>query len=190
MVPIIIRSLACLIVGASAAQAAVDLTPIDVVQKMETMPVHRIMFHDGPTKIFYQAPKGWTCNGSSSCAALTIPDHPGARVTINEASRLRIPKLDDKSAKLFYSTPALLQLPKDAKNVKITSVVLNPLVVDGHGTMEVQLTYSYYGQSCAHSILLIDRKGEELSCVLDCLAPDFNLLHGMFARSFYSFENL
>jgi hypothetical protein len=74
--------------------------------------------------------------------------------------------------------------------VKITSVIPTPLVVDSHPTFEVQLDYSFYGQQCAKSILLINRNGTEVSCVLDCLAPDFDELHKSFQRSFYSFENL
>jgi len=190
MVPVVIRALALLVLCASAARASVDLTPTDTVQLMETMKVHRIVFHDGAKQILYQAPKGWSCNGSSSSAVLSIPQHPAARASINDAAHLRIPALDDKSAKQFYKDPTLLQLPKDSKDVKVNSVVLNPLVVDGHPTLEVQVTYSYYGQSCARSILLIDRNGEEISCVLDCLAPDFDALHKLFAGSFYSFENL
>src|SRR5580658_7130656 len=190
MVLPIIALLGFLFFGACAARADLDLTPTDTVQKMELMKIHRVVFHDGAKEITYQPPKGWTCNGSHNSAVLTIPDHPQARALIESAPHLRIPALDDKAQALFQKDPTLLQLPRGAKNLQITGVTLNPLVIDSHPTLEVQMTYSFYGQACQKSILLVDRNGAEVSMTLDCLAPDFDMLHKLFQRSWYTFENL
>ena len=178
-----------LLFGACAARADLDLTPSEGVQTLDTIPVKHVVFHDGAREITYQPPKGWTCTGSPNYAALSIPDHPQARAFIQGAPRLRIPAFDDTAAKLFQDNPALLQLPRGAKDVKITAVTVNPLVIDSHPTLEVDLTYSFFGQSCAKSILLVNRNGAEVSFVLDCLAPDFGVLSDKFRRSLYSIEN-
>jgi hypothetical protein len=195
MVPILNRATALAIsgllaIGASSARGDLDLTPSQDVRTLERVPIMRVLFHDGAKEITYQPPRGWTCTGSQGSASLSVPDHPQAKVTIVSAARVRIPAFDDKAEKLFVANPGLLELPKGAKNVQITEVDVNPLVVDSHPTLEVQLTYSFYGQSCAKSILLINRNGAEVSCVLDSPAPDYQALHTAFRSSIFSFENL
>lgn len=181
---------ALLAIGINAARADLDLSPSTTVHVMERVPMTYVVFHDGAKEITYQPPRGWTITGSHNSAALSIPEHPMARAFIQTAARVRIPAFDDKAQKLFEANPGLLQLPKGAKDVKITGVDLNPLIVDSHNTLEVQMTYSFFGQSCAKSILLVDRKGTELSFTLDTLAPDFQALHSQFRSSVFSMENL
>jgi hypothetical protein len=182
--------LGLLLVGACVARADLDLTPTLGVKTLERVQITHVVFHDGPMEITYQAPRGWSCEGSHNSVTLLIPDHPQARGFIQSAPHLRIPAFDDKAEKLFQDNPALLQLPKGAKNVKITAVNINPLVIDSHPTMEVQMTYSFFGQACAKSLLLVNRNGAEVSFALDCLAPDFAMLQGVFRRSLFSIQNL
>jgi hypothetical protein len=176
--------------GIAIARGELDLTPNMEIHKMERVGIPRLVFHDGAKEIYYQPPRGWACTGSHNSVAFSIPTYQEAKAAIQSAAKLRIPAFDDKAQKLFEATPALLQLPKGAKDVKITEVDLNPLIVDSHKTLEVQLTYSFFGQSCAKSILLVDRNGAEVSFTLDCLAPDFQALHGVFRGSVFSIENL
>ena len=190
MKSLVIASVALLATGCGAARADLDLTPSTEIRNMERVPMTYVVFHDGPKEITYQPPRGWTCNGSHTAAALSIPDHPQARALIQTAARVRIPAFDDKAEKLFQTNPGLLQLPKGAKDVKITEVDINPLIVDSHQTLEFQMTYSFFGQSCAKSILLVNRNGAEVSFTLDTLAPDFKMLHSLFRGSVFSMENL
>lgn len=190
MVPVLRTILGVLLVGTCAARADLDLTPTVETQVLDAMPVKHVVFHDGAKVITYQPPKGWTCEGSHDSAALTIPDYPQARAFIRSAAQVRIPAFDDKAEKLILDNPALLQLPKGAKDVTLTAVTPNPLVIDSHPTLNIELTYSFFGQKCARSILLVNRNGAEVSFVLDCLAPDFAMLSGRFHRSLYSIENL
>jgi hypothetical protein len=186
----LIAILSLLIFGACAARADLDLTPSEDIHTLERVRIHRVVFHDGMKEITYQPPRGWTCTGSHNSAALSIPNYSQARVLIQSADRLRIPAFDDKAAKLFQDNPGLLQLPKGAKDVKITEVDLNPLVVDSHPTLEVQMTYSFFGQACAKSILLVNRNGSEVSFSLDSFGSDFQTLHAAFRSSIFSIENL
>jgi hypothetical protein len=190
MVLAIAALMGALLLGASTARADLDLTPTAGVYKLERMKIKHIVFHDGATLITYQPPQGWICTGYRPCAVLDIPDHLEARAFIESAPSLRVPAFDDKAEKLFQENPALLELPKGSKDIKITAIALNPLVIDSHPTLEVHVTYSFFGRECARSILLINRNGAEVSCVLDCLAPDFQPLHALFRASLYSFENL
>jgi hypothetical protein len=176
--------------GACAARGELDLTPSVETISVDAMPIRHVVFHDGATAITYQPPKGWTCEGSHNLVTLSIPDHATARAFIQSAPSLRIPAFDDKAGKLFQDNPGLLQLPRGAKNVKMTAMNVNPLVIDSHPTMDIQMTYSFFGQACAKSIVLVNRNGAEVSFVLDCLAPDFASLHAAFLRSLYSIENL
>jgi len=190
MRPAVIAALAVLALSAVAARADLDLTPMPDVHTMERVPIARLIFHDGAKDVIYQPPRGWTCSGSHNQAVFSIPDHEQAHASIQTAPKVRVPAFDDKAAKLFHDNPALLQLPKGAKDVKITEVDINPLVVDGHPTLEVQMTYSFFGQACAKSILMVNRNGSEVSFVLDTLAPDFKVLHQIFRTSIFSMENL
>jgi hypothetical protein len=190
MVPILTALFGLLLFGSCAARADLDLTPTEEFKTLDSVQVKHVVFHDGPKQITYQPPKGWACTGSPACASLSIPDHPEARSLIQSAPRLRIPAFDDTAVKFFIEHPGLLQLPRGAKDVKITAVTVNPLVIDSHPTLEVDMTYSFFGQSCAKSLLLVNRNGAEVSFVLDCAAPDFAMLEGMFRRSLYSMENL
>jgi hypothetical protein len=179
-----------LLLGACVAHADLDLTPGVVSKAVDGAPIKTVVFHDGTAQIAYQPPGGWFCEGSHDSAVLSIPGFSQARAYIFSAAKLRVPALDDKAEKLFVDKPGLLGLPKGAKEVVITACSLNPLVIDSHPTLELQLTYSFFGQKCARSLILCDRKGAEVSFVLDCLAPDFARLEPMFRRSLYSFDNL
>jgi hypothetical protein len=190
MKALVIAFIGLLAIGLGAARADLDLTPSIQVRNMERVPMNYVVFHDGAKEITYQPPHGWTCTGSHNAAALSIPDHPQARAIIQSAARVRIPAFDDKAQKLFEANPGLLQLPKGAKDLKITAVNINPLIVDSHQTIEIQLTYSFFGQGCAKSILLVNRNGAEVSFTLDTLASDFQSLHSMFRGSIFSMENL
>jgi hypothetical protein len=189
MVPAIIAFLA-LLLAVCSARADLDLTPIQGVKTLERMKVTDVLFHDGPTEIRYQPPRGWICSGSQASVVLNIPENRQARAYIQSAAHLRIPAFDDKAAKLFQQNPGLLQLPKGARNINITALTVNPFMIDSHSTLEVKMTYSFFGQNCARSILLIDRKGAEVSFVLDCPGPDFNLLFPKFRASLFTIENL
>jgi hypothetical protein len=187
------RLLLLLLAGAgvaSVARADLDLSPTESIHTLDQIKFRHVTFHDGAKEITYEPPKNWTCTGSHSAAALSIPEHPQARAFIQSAPKLRIPAFDDKAAKLFQDNPLLLQLPKGAKGIKITGVTVNPLVIDAHPTMEIDATYNFFGQACARSILLVNRNGAEVSCVLDCLAPDFDVLNKQFRRSLFTFVNL
>jgi len=190
MVPAIVSFLGLLLFGACSARADLDLTPSEATATLEQIKYRNIVFHDDGKAITYSAPRGWTCTGSHNSAAFSIPEHPQARAYIRSAPHLRVPAFDDKAAKLFHDNPGLLQLPKGAKDVNITGVTVNPFVIDSHATLEVQVTYSFFGQSCARSILLADRKGAEVSFVLDCLGPDFKVLYPKFRASLFTIENL
>jgi hypothetical protein len=190
MKSLVIAFTGLLAIGLTAARADLDLTPSQEIQMMERVPLSLVVFHDGAKEITYQPPRGWTCTGSHNAAALSIPEHSQARAVIQSAARVRIPAFDDKAQKLFEANPALLQLPRGAKDVKITGVGINPLIVDSHPTLEVQMTYSFFGQSCAKSILIVNRNGAEVSFTLDTLASDFQMLHTQFIRSVFSMENL
>jgi hypothetical protein len=190
MVPILTALIGLLWFGACSARAELDLSPSVTSVTVDQMPIRHVVFHDGAREITYQPPNGWTCEGSHNYVELSIPEYAQTRAFIQSEPRLRIPAFDDKAAKLFHDNPGLLQLPRGAKDVKITAVTLNPLVIDSHPTLEVDLTYSFFGQGCAKSILLCNRNGAELSFVLDCPASDFGMLSGKFRRSLFSIENL
>jgi hypothetical protein len=179
-----------LLCAARIARADLDLTPTVESMSLDQVSIRHVVFHDGPKKVTYQPPGGWTCSGSHDYASLSIPNHAQARAFIQVAPRLRIPALDDKAGKLFQDNPGLLQLPRGAKDIKINAVTQNPLVVDGHPTLEVQLTYSFFGQGCAKCLILVNRNGSEVSFVLDCPAPDYNILEPQLRRSLFSIENL
>jgi hypothetical protein len=190
MVYLLTALLGLVLFGAGTARADLDLTPSEEVISLDHMPVTHVVFHDGAREISYQPPRGWSCTGSHNAAALSIPEHPQARAFIQTAAQVRIPAFDDKAGKLFHDNPALLQLPKGAKDITITAVTVNPLIIDTHPTLEVQMTYSFFGQSCAKSLVLCNRNGAEVSFTLDCLAPDFKMLETKFRGSLYSIDNL
>jgi len=190
MVPAIAALLGILLFGACTARADLDLTPSEATGTLEKVKYRSIVFHDDGKVITYTAPRGWTCTGSHNSAAFSIPDHPQARAYIQSAPRLRVPPFDDKTAKLIQDNPALLQLPKGAKQIKINSVDINPFIIDSHPIVEIQATYAFFGQQCARSIIIADRKGAEVSFVLDCLGPDFKVLYPKFRASLFTIENL
>jgi hypothetical protein len=183
-------TLLILLAAACAARADLDLTPTVQTQMLDQMPMSHVAFHDGATAITYDPPHGWICEGSHDFVSLSIIDYSAAHAFIASAPKLRLPALDDKAEALIIQKPALLGLPRGAKNVVITAFTVNPLIIDSHPTLEIQMTYSFFGQKCARSLLLCDRNGAEVSFVLDCLAPDFAKLAPKFRRSLYSIDGL
>jgi len=175
---------------ACSARADLDLTPVAGGELRDKMSVAYTVFHDGAKDITYVPPAGWSISGSRQRATLAVPNHSQTVVSIQTAARLRVPALDENAVKSFGKNPALLSVPKGAQGVKITAIALNPLVIDSHPTLEIEMTYHFYGQTCARSLFLVDRNGSEVSFTLDCPAPDFNMLESAFRRSLYSISNL
>ena len=183
-------TLLILLVATSAARAGLDLLPTTVTESSEGGSTTHLAFHDDGTQITYYPPRGWTCAGSRDLASFSIPGYPTARAFISSAPKLRVPALDDKAEKLLMKNPGLLGLPKGATGIAITALTLNPLIIDSHPTLEIQMTYSFFGEKCERSLLLCDRKGAEVSFVFDCPAPDFPKLAPLFRRSLYLIDNL
>lgn len=188
MVPTIRATFLLLLASALPAMADLDLTPAQATVMKEDMHFKSLVFHDGDTEISYVPPAKWTYSGDKSNLMLTPPDHPGTEIAIRVAPRPRV-TLDDAGAKALQANPALLGLPKGATDINVKLLAVNPVKVGGHNTLEAEVAFGFFGQACVRDVLLVDRKGMEVSFVLDCPAADYAVVKKTFRQSLFSLDH-
>lgn len=185
MVPAIVSALLLLLLAIAPARAGLDLTPQAGTVMREYLPEKVVFFHDGPAEITYRPPKQWTYEGGISSVTLRPPDRPLAGATLSSSPRLRV-TMDDAGVKAIKANPALLGIPKEATGVVIKDVELNSVKVGGHDTIDAEVAFIFFGQSRLRNVLLVNRKGAEVSIILDAPAADYPGLKRQFRQSLYT----
>ena len=85
---------------------------------------------------------------------------------------------------------AIAQLPKGSEEVKVVSQEKNPLMIQRKETFLITLSYTFYAQKYARSILVLNRGNEQIRSQLTCFEPDFKDLQAAFMRSQYTWQHL
>jgi hypothetical protein len=160
---------------------ALDFTPIEVEENGEGGKYQYLQFADGEKRVTYMPPRAWSVTGTASVLKLTPPLAGQADVDI-EVQPLIEPLAADPQE---YDKLARANLPAGATKVE-SSILENPLDIDGRKTIEVTLRYSFFGQPFCSSSVFLARDKELLRFRVAARANDFTALRRVFHSSLHS----
>ena len=96
---------------------------------------------------------------------------------------------DEKSRKKL-TEEALGGVPSGSTNVTLVSQEMNPVKIGGKETFLVIVSYVFYGEQYARSMMFLNRGSEQIRFQLASRAADFEDLQRAFLASHFSWNNL
>jgi hypothetical protein len=172
-----------------SARADVNLAPMSSVRVLEGHEFPQILFADGVKKISYECPTGWRF---VSLGRGKIRFYPGAeekRVTAEiEAVPLAQPFSFDPEGAKTLREETLRQIPKESEQISFVSEGPDSLVLGGHETYLVTVSFVQFGERYRMSVLFANAGKQQLR--FKCLGPakDFDAADRLFRGSLCSWQ--
>ena len=180
---------ALLLLGAASVAGALDFRPIVMEGRGEGGKYAYLQFRDHEKPVTYMPPRSWKFHGRESALCLAVPDTTGVEIDIS-VLELSEPMVVETARLPAFEEFARQALPMDAIKVELVAVENNPIIVDGHKTVEVTFNYVIFGGPIKVSFLYAARE-KELFCFRVVARPeDFERLHQTFRLSLHSFAGL
>ncbi len=173
----------------SDTAATVDFTPVPKETKLEGATIHLVQFRPtsaapGTRSLEYQPP--WPIAGTPDKATMRIP----LRDAVASMQRVTLPVALDAIDEGVFKQWMGKRLGDGVDAFKIENIAKNPVKLNGKPTVEVTMTYGYFGRNVRHSILLCERhegdKRDLISFEIQSAPADFQQLHRTFQSSLYS----
>ncbi len=167
------------------AQAGVDFTPTNGERILEGVVFKQILFHQDGRTISYEAPRGWTVTGDSRALKLTPPNVSQARASMEQIPLPAPQPLDDATtAKL--AGQVLSSVPNESQNVTLVAEEKNPLRINQQETYAVTISYTYYSQDYALSVLFANLHDTQLRFRVVARKDNFDAVNRAFRASLFS----
>ena len=167
---------ALLVTVAGPVWAGLDFTLQHKVLPADGLSLVKPYITDGESKIFLSIPANWKALGGGAALDF-IPDtaDSGARLGLYQGAK---PLTIDAAGGQDLLGQVTSQLPPDAKNAKVLGVDIDPLSIFGWRTLEVTLSYEYFGVTMRRSVMYLNMLPGRL-VQLSVVAPDtdFNKVH-------------
>jgi hypothetical protein len=180
-----------LFVGLSVAplvRADLDLTPATATRHLEGFSFPELIFSDGPQRVTYEFPRGWSYSTiSPSQIRFNPPQLAQAQAEIEAIPLIEPFAFDEKAIKKLREE-ILRSLPKNSTQVQVLSEVTNTLMINGHKTYEVTIAYMCYGQRYRTSVLFANLDRQQLRIRVLAQASDFEKVHRDFCDSLCSLQ--
>jgi len=139
------------------AAQALDFTPIEAKMKGEAGTYSYVEFRDGRSRISYVPPKAWEFRGDSAAFRLCPPAGGSAEVEFHSQALKEPVEMEAENLKAFEAI-ARESLPPGATKIETLGLAFNPRELDGHKTVEVTLSYGFFGQTIKASLLYVVRQ--------------------------------
>ena len=152
--------------------------------------IHHLVFSDGSgEEITYQQPDGWQYSGDESKLTLYPQKKTQATGTITKVV-LRQPAIFDEQSRKKLTEEALGGVPGGSTNITLVSQEMNPVKIGGKETFLVIVSYVFYGEQYARSMMFLNRGSEQIRFQLASRAADFEDLQRAFLASHFTWNNL
>jgi hypothetical protein len=175
-----IAALAC-----QMAVAALDLTPIGKEYASQGFTYVQLSFKDDTSRIAYNPPLNWTYNGSAERLRLAPANKSFAEATVGT-----IPGAQPLTSELEHALAqqAMAEVPPGSQAVEFVKQAENTVLIDGHGSFEVVLSYKTLGEAFRRSIVFVKFGDLTLAFRLTARAADFDALRTTFHSSLGSWH--
>jgi len=165
----------------SAADAAIDFTPVTGERHQEGVIFKQLIFREKDRKITYEQPEGWTYSGNSGGLRLTPPNVAQAQADI-EQSALRAPQPIDEAA---LRDLAMKTIPAGSVQAIIVGEEQNPLRINNQDTFGVTINYLLHGQEYTANVLFANLNDTQLRFRFVARKQDFEKLFRAFRGSLF-----
>lgn len=169
-------------------RADLDLTPNTTARKLDGATVPELIFSDGPQNVSYESPKGWSYSAVSSRDIRFQPPQATQAGTSIEMVPMAQEYPLDQELITKVKEDFIRSLPKSSTQVEVTSEVSDPLMINGHKTYEITVSYQNYGQRYRTSILYANIGRQQLRFRVFARASDFDQIHRDFTSSLCSLQ--
>jgi hypothetical protein len=181
----VVAALACVF---GAARAEINLTPEASVRELDGCKFPQLEFRDGPKKITYELPRGWTYLARDKQTLALVPpnkDLVSAKIKFIPTPGALV--LDEAQLKRLKETAPQL-LPPEGKILTEPTITPNPLLLNAHPTCEIDILFALNNQRLRMSVLFVDLGDSQLRFSLISRPGDFEALHKAFQESWYTWQ--
>ncbi|MEO7932903.1 MAG: hypothetical protein ABIT76_07080 [Chthoniobacterales bacterium] len=162
--------IACVSAWGASAAFALDFTPRQETQMIDTYPIHFLSFPDGAQRVAYGPPTGWKATGSGS--RLTLDDSNGQGQAYFQVCPIPKPASFNADTLKNLKAAALKLVPSETQNVTIAESTGQHLIANGE-FYTADLTYAFYGQKFCLRVTFINLGKEYLEIVSTAPAKQF-----------------
>jgi len=166
--------------------AGLDLTPTLSDYDANGAKIHQLTFKDGERRIEYEPPADWTVTGGA--AELTLKAKQNFAQAVITVTALSKPQPLDDTATKALTDKVLAELPVGSQFVKVEEQTPNPVLVGGHDSIEVTVSYQLAGEKFARSVLVTNVAAAQLQFRLSAKKNDFPGLHHQFKASLFTWQ--
>ena len=147
----------------------------------------RLLFKDGAKTVSMELPTGWTFSSAPARLQLAPPEVKFADVVL-EALPLKEPKVLDEAAMEALAAGAAQAAPPGSQAVTVVDKVVNPIVINGHESIGVILSYKVLGETFRRMVTVVNFP--EVHLVLRVTAPEaqFDKMNATVRRSIMSWQ--
>lgn len=165
-----------------AAQAAIDFSPSPRNYVSEGITYQEISFKDEKRTIAMEVPAGWNSRGASDRLQFQTSAVPFAEGLVY-ASELAAPQPLDDAATAAIAQQALADVPPGSQAVALIDQSANPLILEGHESFGVLVSYHALGQAFRRRTIIVNLP--ERRIVFRFTAPEkqFAVLDNAFRRA-------
>ena len=174
----------------ACASSSVDFTPISQVVREDGATRRLVFFRSAPTGMhrlsLVQYAPPWPVVGHCESASMSVPGKD-ASVLIKSVETEEPLCLEDEACVVEWITKSL---PKGAERVHVERVTRDPVRLNGQPTIEVTVSYAYFGRSLQESFFLCHRRGirpcEVFVFQVTAKPANFKEVHDVFQASLNS----
>ena len=175
-----------LLTATFSSYGEINLTPMPSEYVANGSKIQQLHFNDGKRRIEYEPPNGWSVDGNANQVTLK-PNQNFAQAAITVTTLNKPQPLDDVATKVF-AEKLVAELPVGSQFAKIEEQTVNPVLVGGHDSVEVVVSYQLTGEKFVRSALVVNLNDEQLVFRLTAKKTDFSALHRDFKSSIFSWH--
>lgn len=171
---------------AASTAAALDFTPRQETQIIDTYPIHYLSFADGDQRIGYGPPNGWKVTGSGNKLTLADPKNGQAQAAF---TALPIPKPGPFGPANLVNFKAFAKtlIPTDGQLLSFVESTGQALL-GNRESYTADLTYAYYGQTYCARVTFINLEKNLLQIVSTAPAKEFTAFNSALENSYCSWH--
>jgi len=167
--------------------AAFELSTSEHETSLEGIKLKQLVFKDKGRTVWYQPPRNWTISGGAAKIRMTPRELTFAQGEV-EQSPLPAPQKFDEELMKTLQEATLASVPPTSQKVTLVSAETNPLMVNGHQTYAVTVSYQAHGQDFVASVLYLNLPDTQIRFRTTARKQDFEKVHAAVRRSIFSWQ--
>ena len=147
-----------------------------------------LFFADGTKRISYRLPRDWTYSKSAPERIKLSPPAVTRAESEIAVEKLAQPFAFDEEGKQKLKEKARALVPKDAEEVQFIGDQSNPIMIGGHDTYEVTLSFILFGERYKMGLLFAHIGAQQMRFRTIARPEDFDAVHSTFRSSLCSWQ--